>query len=190
VARDRDDDLFDTGTLQFEFGSDPRGEPMSETVELSRSALRAPEPPPPVPARRFALLAFLAVALGAAAFAVVDAVRSDGPAPAATAEPAAPQTVAPATAAGSAESAPATTAASPAAEPPLVPVALDAEGEDVRRLQEALAGLGFGPTVADGIYGQETVAAVAAFQRSLGLVEDGVAGPETIAALNDALGRS
>ena len=39
----------------------------------------------------------------------------------------------------------------------------------------------------DGVYGDATVAAVAAFQRSAGLVEDGIAGAETIAALDAVL---
>ena len=69
-----------------------------------------------------------------------------------------------------------------------MPVSPEDEGEEVRALQEALATAGFSAGEADGVYGDATVAAVAAFQRSAGLAEDGVAGAETIAALNEALG--
>lgn len=58
------------------------------------------------------------------------------------------------------------------------------EGEDIRRVQERLADLGYhqvGP--ADGIFGPATEAAVRAFQRQHSLVVDGIVGPQTWARL-------
>ncbi len=56
-------------------------------------------------------------------------------------------------------------------------------GDDVKTLQQSLAGHGFNPGAIDGMYGQGTVAAVIAFQKSEGLLPDGVAGPRTLCAL-------
>lgn len=58
----------------------------------------------------------------------------------------------------------------------------------VAEIQRALLARGYdlGPTGADGDAGPETIAAVAAFQRSAGLVVDGIAGPKTEAALRKA----
>ena len=56
-------------------------------------------------------------------------------------------------------------------------------GDDVKTLQQALAGHGFSPGAIDGMYGQGTVAAVISFQNSEGLLPDGVAGPRTLSAL-------
>jgi N-acetylmuramoyl-L-alanine amidase len=53
-------------------------------------------------------------------------------------------------------------------------------GDDVAELQERLAALGFDPGRVDGIYGAQTRAAVAGFQRDAGLPADGVAGPATV----------
>ncbi len=61
------------------------------------------------------------------------------------------------------------------------------KGDAVRALQTALEALGFDCGGADGIYGDNTVAAVTAFQKKYGLKVDGKAGPETqtkIAALS------
>lgn len=55
--------------------------------------------------------------------------------------------------------------------------------ETVRRIQETLMALGFNPGPIDGIYGNKTAAAVAAFQTARGLVIDGEVGPQTAAAL-------
>lgn len=61
-------------------------------------------------------------------------------------------------------------------------------GDDVRQLQERLLELGYDLGRADGIFGRRTAAALANFQREVGLVADGVCGPLTIAALR-RLGR-
>jgi putative chitinase len=56
-------------------------------------------------------------------------------------------------------------------------------GPGVVALQDALRAHGFSPGLSDGSFGQGTLAAVIAFQRSEGMVADGVAGPRTAAAL-------
>lgn len=56
-------------------------------------------------------------------------------------------------------------------------LSLGSQGEDVKVLQRRLG------ISADGIYGQQTVAAVKAFQSSVGLIADGICGPHTWAAL-------
>lgn len=56
-------------------------------------------------------------------------------------------------------------------------------GDDVAELQERLAALGFNPGRVDGIYGAQTRAAVASFQRDTGLGADGIAGPAAVAEL-------
>ncbi len=61
-------------------------------------------------------------------------------------------------------------------------------GDDVRQLQERLLELGYDLGRADGILGRRTAAALAKFQREVGLVPDGVCGPQTITALR-RLGR-
>lgn len=59
------------------------------------------------------------------------------------------------------------------------------KGEDVKRLQELLIGMGYdlGSWGADGDYGKATEAAVRKFQQEHGLTADGIAGPKTWAAL-------
>jgi N-acetylmuramoyl-L-alanine amidase len=61
-------------------------------------------------------------------------------------------------------------------------------GDDVRQLQERLLELGYDVGRPDGILGRRTAAALAGFQREVGLVSDGVCGPATMAALR-RLGR-
>ena len=61
-------------------------------------------------------------------------------------------------------------------------------GDDVRQLQERLLELGYDLGRADTIFGHRTAAALASFQREVGLVADGVCGPQTMAALH-RLGR-
>ena len=65
----------------------------------------------------------------------------------------------------------------------------DAESDPalVRQLQQALTAAGYEPGPADGTYGEQTEAAVVAFQQANGLSVDGRVGPETAAALNSAL---
>lgn len=55
--------------------------------------------------------------------------------------------------------------------------------DGVKELQRALIRHGFNPGMIDGEYGQGTVAAIIAFQRSEGLLPDGIAGPRTMFAL-------
>lgn len=57
------------------------------------------------------------------------------------------------------------------------------QGEDVRALQDLLAGLGYDCGLADGIYGARTIAAVRQYQMDRGLEADGIAGPQTQMAL-------
>ena len=61
-------------------------------------------------------------------------------------------------------------------------------GDDVQQLQERLLELGYDLGRADTIFGRRTAAALASFQREVGLVADGVCGPQTMAALH-RLGR-
>jgi peptidoglycan hydrolase-like protein with peptidoglycan-binding domain/predicted chitinase len=58
------------------------------------------------------------------------------------------------------------------------------KGPEVRQLQERLAELGFDPGEPDGIFGDDTEAAVEDFQECEGLLMDGIAGPQTLAALD------
>ena len=65
------------------------------------------------------------------------------------------------------------------------------KGEAVKKLQQRLMELGyklprFG---ADGDYGNETVAAVKAFQQDWGLKVDGIAGPETQKIMETAVAK-
>jgi murein L,D-transpeptidase YcbB/YkuD len=73
-------------------------------------------------------------------------------------------------------------------------VKLQREGENdpelVSELQEALLEAGFAPGSADGTFGEQTEAAVVAFQQANGLSVDGRVGPETAEALNQALASS
>ena len=63
------------------------------------------------------------------------------------------------------------------------------KGEAVKKLQQRLLDLGYKlPKYgADGDYGNETVAAVKAFQKDWGLKQDGIAGPETQKLLETAV---
>lgn len=56
-------------------------------------------------------------------------------------------------------------------------------GDDVSELQSRLNSIGFGAGVVDGIFGNETAAALRDFQRNVGGTVDGVFGPETSEAL-------
>jgi cytoskeletal protein RodZ len=63
----------------------------------------------------------------------------------------------------------------------------EADPTVVSQLQQALASAGYEPGSVDGSYGEQTAAAVTAFQQDNGLAADGVVGAETAAALNSAL---
>ena len=63
-------------------------------------------------------------------------------------------------------------------------------GEDVRRLQETLNGLGFSCGKADGIFGQKTKTAVMAFQSAYGLKSDGIVGAKTRDKLEEVTGQT
>lgn len=56
-------------------------------------------------------------------------------------------------------------------------------GPRVQELQQQLKQKGFDPGPADGVFGLQTKIAVAAFQKSQGLLVDGIAGASTLAAL-------
>lgn len=60
-------------------------------------------------------------------------------------------------------------------------------GTQVKRLQRALASLGYSSGKVDGDYGPATVGAVQRFQKAKKLTADGVLGPKTLAALRTAL---
>jgi N-acetylmuramoyl-L-alanine amidase len=57
-------------------------------------------------------------------------------------------------------------------------------GDDVADLQERLNALGFDAGREDGIFGDDTYAALQEFQRAAGLAADGICGSTTIAALD------
>lgn len=63
-------------------------------------------------------------------------------------------------------------------------------GDDVAELQGLLGGLGFDAGRVDGIFGPDTAAAVAEFQRNVALPTDGVCGPDTLRALRRFAGRT
>jgi hypothetical protein len=60
-------------------------------------------------------------------------------------------------------------------------------GVQVKKLQQALAAVGFSPGKPDGVYGPATKVAVERFQVAKGLGEDGVVGPATLNALQKAV---
>lgn len=57
-------------------------------------------------------------------------------------------------------------------------------GDDIADLQGRLGALGFDAGKADGIFGPLTAAALAEFQRNVGLATDGIGGRESVAALH------
>lgn len=70
---------------------------------------------------------------------------------------------------------------------PYQPLAPGDRGEEVRKLQERLAELGYLDGVIDGIYGQQTKRAVTAFQENNDLTPDGNAGQQTLSLLYETL---
>ena len=117
-------------------------------------------------------LAALGTAQGGAKAPAAETAAA-APAEAPTAAPAAAPATAPAAA----------LAAAPAARPAGVknPSTLynGCSGEEVRVLQQALIDLGYLEGTADGTFGDQTEAAVRAFQRAYGLKADGLAGTKT-----------
>ncbi len=55
-------------------------------------------------------------------------------------------------------------------------------GDDVHELQTKLSAAGNSPGLVDGAFGEQTRAAVRAFQEAKGLIADGIVGPHTWAA--------
>ncbi len=70
---------------------------------------------------------------------------------------------------------------------PTTTLAPGATGTQVKRLQRALAALGYPVGKVDGSYGPATTQALQRFQRAHKLTADGVLGPATLAALKRAL---
>ena len=70
---------------------------------------------------------------------------------------------------------------------PATTLAPGATGAQVKRLQRALAQLGYSPGKVDGGYGPATTAALKQFQQANGLQADGVLGPKTLQALKSKL---
>ena len=70
-------------------------------------------------------------------------------------------------------------------------IKMGAKGDAVKRLQEQLLALGYQLPKwgADGDFGEETLAAVKAFQKDRGLEVDGIVGPKTKAALDEAVAK-
>lgn len=60
---------------------------------------------------------------------------------------------------------------------------IGAQGTEVREIQTKLTELGYLDDSIDGIYGENTRAAITAFQKDYGLTVDGIAGDETLSAL-------
>ena len=154
---------------------DPSDAPTREAPGAKR---RPPGPPGPgVQGRRvIALVAVASVIL----LVIIVATRGGDEEPAADEQT--PPTAATETGGGSPES---------ELPPPLVLEANGAlsegdSGRPVRRLQQALALLGY-DVEPDGQYGPGTTDAVRQFQADAGLEVDGVSGPGTIAAINQAL---
>jgi N-acetyl-anhydromuramyl-L-alanine amidase AmpD len=64
-------------------------------------------------------------------------------------------------------------------ESPLVDIKFGSTGSAVIKLQQRLRDMGFNPGAVDGVFGENTKAAVKAFQRSVGLQDDGIVGSNT-----------
>jgi hypothetical protein len=148
------------------------------TEEMSSPSRRRPGPRPPgppgMPSRRLvALVAGISILLLAILVIVFSGDDEEPEAPATTTQ------------------AETDTAPGQEAEPSLQLQAGSAlsegdSGPRVRRLQRALASLGYDVT-ADGVFGPGTTAAVRSFQEEAGLDADGVVGSGTVTAVNDAL---
>jgi hypothetical protein len=64
-------------------------------------------------------------------------------------------------------------------ESPFVDIKFGSTGSAVIKLQERLRDMGFNPGAVDGVFGENTKAAVKAFQLSVGLPDDGIVGSNT-----------
>jgi Putative peptidoglycan binding domain len=73
------------------------------------------------------------------------------------------------------------------AQTPATVLSPGSSGPQVKRLQRALARLGYSPGRADGAYGPATENPLKRFQRANGLQPDGVLGPKTLQALKHKL---
>lgn len=126
---------------------------------------RSTETNPWIPAIAAGLVLALVVGIGAFVGGNGTGVDADAP----TTDDAATTDTTTAVPAGIANPAPTTTAPQPAAAPPLAaPISLGSVGDDVRRVQERLAELGFQPGPADGQFGAGTQQAVWAFKKLIG----------------------
>lgn len=67
-------------------------------------------------------------------------------------------------------------------------LSLGAGGDDVRAVQALLTALGYDPQGVDGIFGQQTQAAVEHAQSAWQIAKDGVVGPQTYGAIHAHLG--
>lgn len=88
---------------------------------------------------------------------------------------------------------PTTTVRAPApaaVRPPTTTLTPGSNGVQVKRLQRALARLGYSPGRVDGSYGAATVAALKRFQLAMRLEPDGALGPKTLRALKAKLAAS
>ena len=63
-------------------------------------------------------------------------------------------------------------------------IANGSSGADVTELQNILSGLGFAPGAIDGVFGEQTEAAVHRFQEARGVTADGVVGEGTWAQVD------
>lgn len=66
---------------------------------------------------------------------------------------------------------------------PEAPYTLNMTGQEVQKMQDALAGMGLLSISPNGVFGVETAQAVEKFQEIFGLKRDGIAGPETAVLL-------
>ena len=88
------------------------------------------------------------------------------------------------------EAAPTTIESTPAPAPVQLPATTlrpGSSGLEVKRLQRALARLGYSPGRIDGSYGPATENALKRFQQASGLQPDGLLGPKTLQALSTKL---
>lgn len=138
------------------------------------SRRRRPQPPAGAPSRR--LLALVA-AVSILVLVILVAVLQGGD------EAAEPTPTAPPT---ETSAAPQTETEASLRLPAGATLAEGDSGPRVRRLQRALASLGYEVTP-DGEFGPGTTGAVRAFQEEAGLDADGVVGSGTVQAVNDAL---